>query len=168
MNPHNHSVIGKEHPYSHQIQIGSVIGFFLILILDFFFIRFLTQEVEDIIPLYFRVPLFLFLVIYAFILVNYSHNKIFSKSNESPHLVSSGVYSYTRHPMYLSILVLLLSFLVLSLSFLSFIPWIIAVFLFNRMVIFEENELINILGDEYRNYMKRVPRWIPRPSFRRT
>jgi protein-S-isoprenylcysteine O-methyltransferase Ste14 len=53
-------------------------------------------------------------------------------------------------------------------SFLSFIPWIIAVFFFNRMVIFEENELINILGDEYRNYMKRVPRWIPRPSFRRT
>ena len=95
---------------------------------------------------------------------NSSHNKVFSSSDESTGIISDGVYSYLRHPMYLSVLMLLLAFVVLSVSFLSFIVWIIAFFLFDRMVIFEENELIKILGKEYRDYTKHVPRWIPRLS----
>jgi protein-S-isoprenylcysteine O-methyltransferase Ste14 len=66
--------------------------------------------------------------------------------------------------MYLSILLLLIAFTALTVSFLSFIVWLIAFILFNRMVIFEESELIKILGKEYEEYMKQVPRWIPRPT----
>jgi protein-S-isoprenylcysteine O-methyltransferase Ste14 len=66
--------------------------------------------------------------------------------------------------MYISVLVLLLSFYFISLSFLALIVWFIAVFFFDRMMIFEEAELLKALGTEYREYMNQVSRWIPRVS----
>jgi protein-S-isoprenylcysteine O-methyltransferase Ste14 len=161
MNSHNHEGIGPEHPYSHMIQISSVIAFFLVWILDVFVIHF-ASEISNSIHLVIRVVLFLIFVTFSFFLFNSSHDKVFSHSNEPKGLISSGVYSYIRHPMYLSVLVLLLAFTILTFSLLSFIPWIIAVILFDRMVIFEEGELVKIMGNEYHEYMKQVPRWIPR------
>jgi protein-S-isoprenylcysteine O-methyltransferase Ste14 len=159
---HNHKPgIGYEHPNSHQIQIGSVIAFFLVWLLDTFIIQF-ALEIRNLIPIAFRLILFVLFVIVSYLLFNFSHQKIFLPSDQKSQLVTDGAYSYIRHPMYLSIIVLLLAFFLSSFSFLSLLPLFVAIFFFNKMMTFEETELLNILGIEYQNYMSQVPRWIPR------
>jgi len=153
--------IGYEHPNSHHIQIGSIVVFFLVWLFDTFFIEF-ALDIRNFIPFVIRLILFVIVALFSYLLINSSHKKIFLPSDQKPQLVTDGVYSYVRHPMYLSIIVLLLAFSLLSVSFLSLISWVISIFLFNRMMIFEEAELLKIPGIEYRDYMNQVPRWIPR------
>lgn len=155
--------IGYEHPYSHHIQIGSVVVFFIILLLDSFLIQF-ALDVRNIVPLALRVIFFIIGLTVSCLLFNYSHEKIFLPPGQKSQLVTDGAYSYVRHPMYLSVLVLLLSFYFISLSFLALIVLLIAVFFFDRMMIFEEAELLKVVGTEYREYMNQVSRWIPRVS----
>ena len=109
--------IGYEHPYSHHIQLGSVIAFILVWIFDSFFFQF-ALDVRNLVPLPFRLIFFVISLLVAYLLFNYSHEKIFSPSDQGSRLVTDGAYSYVRHPMYLSVLVLLLAFYFSSLSFL--------------------------------------------------
>jgi protein-S-isoprenylcysteine O-methyltransferase Ste14 len=80
-------------------------------------------------------------------------------------LVTSGVYSIVRHPMYLAGIVIF-----------TFNPHITAhgltvtiladlYFLFGAFI--EERRFLRIFGDQYREYMKRVPRLIPKLRPRR-
>ena len=156
--------IGYEHPYSHHIQIGSIVVFFIVWFFDTFLIEF-ALDIRNLIPFIIRLILFVIVAIVSYLLINSSHKKIFLPSDQKLRLVTDGVYSYVRHPMYLSIIVLLFAFSLLSISFLSLVSWVIAVILFDRMMMFEEAELLKILGNEYQNYMNQVPRWIPRIFF---
>jgi protein-S-isoprenylcysteine O-methyltransferase Ste14 len=79
-------------------------------------------------------------------------------------LVRTGVYGIVRHPMYLAGIVIFtlnpyVSVNRLTVSFLAD-----AYFVYGALM--EERRLIGRFGDDYRNYMKEVPRFIPR--FRRT
>ncbi|MHA2167691.1 MAG: hypothetical protein ACXAAT_17740, partial [Candidatus Hodarchaeales archaeon] len=106
--------IGYEHPNSHQIQIGSIVAFFIIWLLDSFLIQF-ALDIRNIVPLALRVILFIIGLIVSYLLFNYSHEKIFLPPGQKSQLVTDGAYSYVRHPMYISVLVLLLSFYFISL-----------------------------------------------------
>ena len=157
------SGVGFEHPYSHQIMIGSAIFFFLVWILDSFLFQ-VFVDIRNLVPFVLRIFLFLITTGLSFLLMNTSQKKIFSPPKDSTGLVSDGIYAVVRHPLYLSIPVLYLAFVFLSFSLISSIPVFITFFFFNWMVEFEEEELVKILGNEYVTYMRNVPRWIPRPK----
>ncbi|MHA1978313.1 MAG: methyltransferase family protein [Candidatus Hodarchaeales archaeon] len=155
--------VGIEHPYSHQIMIGSAVFFFFTWIFDTFFIQ-LFVDLRNGVSIVIRIILFVLTISLSFILMNKSQKKIFSQSHDRTGLVSDGVYALVRHPLYLSIPILYIAFTFLSLSILSIISIIFIFYFFNVMVDFEEKELVKILGDGYRNYMNNTPRWIPRLS----
>ncbi len=163
MSSHHQPGLGIEHPYSHQIMIGSAVFFFLTWILDTFFLQ-LFIDLRKSIPLIFRIVIFTITLVLAFILMNSSQKKIFSESQTEPGLVSDGIYALVRHPLYLSIPLLYMAFSLLSVSILSFFSILFIFIFFDRMVVFEEKELVNILGDVYREYTQLTPRWIPRFS----
>ncbi len=76
-------------------------------------------------------------------------------------LQTNGIYSYTRNPMYVT---LLLIYLGLALQFgnwwtLILAPFLIA-FITYRVIRPEERYLTRAFGEEYMNYQKRVRRWI--------
>jgi protein-S-isoprenylcysteine O-methyltransferase Ste14 len=78
-------------------------------------------------------------------------------------LVAVGFYRYVRNPMYVGI------FLTLIGHFLWFGYWYLLIyafvvfFCFNAFVImYEEPTLKRNFGAAYEEYLKRVPRWIPR------
>ncbi len=81
---------------------------------------------------------------------------------ESSHsLVRSGIYQYTRNPMYLGFALLLLALCGLSGSLYSLIVpplfiWYVTVF----QVIPEEKVLHGIFGARYTQYKKKVRRWL--------
>ena len=76
-------------------------------------------------------------------------------------LVTSGIYSITRNPMYVGMLLLLIA-LVLWLGALSPVLAVIAFFLIiDRFQIKgEEQALTHIFGKSFQDYAARVPRWL--------
>lgn len=77
------------------------------------------------------------------------------------HIVTTSVYSYTRNPMYLSMVILLIAFTFLfnDLWFLLLIPFFIIV-MQKGVIEREELYLENKFGNEYIEYKERVRRWI--------
>ncbi|MCK5345795.1 MAG: isoprenylcysteine carboxylmethyltransferase family protein [Candidatus Heimdallarchaeota archaeon] len=95
---------------------------------------------------------------------------VFGKGTPAPwdppkKLVIEGPYKYVRNPMITGALLILAaeSLLLGSWS----IAWWMAIFLIMNMIyfpFFEERELENRFGEEYRKYKQEVPRWIPKIS----
>jgi protein-S-isoprenylcysteine O-methyltransferase Ste14 len=63
--------------------------------------------------------------------------------------------------MYLGSLLVLLGFFFATLSLLSLLVWIGLFVFFDRMATYEERDLYRILGEQYFNYQRQVPKWLP-------
>ena len=76
-------------------------------------------------------------------------------------IVDTGIYAYTRNPMYLGHLIFMLG---LTITFYSIPAALLAafhVFWFQRRVLDDEVHLHAALGGAYLHYVARVTRWIP-------
>jgi protein-S-isoprenylcysteine O-methyltransferase Ste14 len=78
-------------------------------------------------------------------------------------LVATGFYRYVRNPMYVGILATIIGHF-LWFEHWSLLIYAIVVFLaFNTFVTYyEEPTLKNKFGPTYEDYLKKVPRWIPK------
>jgi protein-S-isoprenylcysteine O-methyltransferase Ste14 len=76
-------------------------------------------------------------------------------------IVTSGVYRFSRNPMYLGILLLLLALAAYQSHALSF-AWVAGFAAYmNRFQIGPEERVLNsMFGDEYRAYTRAVRRWL--------
>jgi len=91
-----------------------------------------------------------------------------NKTTINPHapqktsrLVMSGVYRYTRNPMYVGIMLVLASWALYLSHILPLLLLPVFLFYMNRFqVIPEEQILEQHFGDEYVNYKHRVRRWL--------
>lgn len=86
-----------------------------------------------------------------------------SVSQHKEHaLVTTGIYSYIRHPSYLG---LHLMFMALGFSMLNYMAVLVLIAsswaLLNIRIKIEEAELIRIFGDEYRDYVRRTSAMVP-------
>jgi len=73
-------------------------------------------------------------------------------------VVGSGIYAVVRHPQYLGFILFVLALVLMSQHWLSVISWIMGSTLFYRDVLREEQMSIEKFGDDYKRYMKKVPR----------
>lgn len=158
---HSHG-IGKEHPRSHEFQLIGIILFLIIWGIDSLF-SFTTQLSSEI-PWQLRLLILIVAVLIALRLVNGSHKLVLEGVDKTnPKVVDKDVYAVVRHPMYFAYIIGFLALIQLTMSLISIVPFIIAFFLLNLIAAYEEKELVEILGQEYLDYMKKVPRWIPNP-----
>ena len=128
---------------------------------DTFFIRrtvFLNQQI----PVYFRIPLAVMLLILAFYLARTGLRTVFGGVSKETGVIREGVFNIVRHPIYLSEILLYLGFLMLSLSLAALIVWLIACIFLHCISRIEERLLVDRFGDEYSQYMEEVPMWFPR------
>ncbi|MBN1162038.1 MAG: isoprenylcysteine carboxylmethyltransferase family protein [Dehalococcoidales bacterium] len=79
---------------------------------------------------------------------------------------TSGVYRYSRHPMYLSMIFVYLAVSVAAASWLFFIITVATFFLQSYQVSKEERFCLDTYGSAYRDYMETTPRWIGLPKTR--
>ncbi len=75
-------------------------------------------------------------------------------------LVTSGVYSIVRHPLYLAGIIIFTFNPHLTVNSLTITVLADVYFLFGAFI--EERRFLAIFGDQYREYMTRVPRIIPK------
>lgn len=76
-------------------------------------------------------------------------------------LVSHGIFSQSRNPIYLAMAMILLGICVLfanliNLAVVAFFVWYITTF----QILYEEDALRKVFGAEYEEYCKKVRRWI--------
>lgn len=91
-----------------------------------------------------------------------------ARTTVNPHLpdlasslVTSGIYQYTRNPMYLGMVMVLVSVILYCGSLLSVVwlfafAWYMTVF----QIVPEERTMHDLFGEEYEEYCERVRRWI--------
>jgi len=83
------------------------------------------------------------------------------KPENSSSVVKNGVYKYTRNPMYLGLLIVLISCAIYFGSGYSLLMIPIFIWYMNTYQIKPEEEmLVQLFGDEYRGYKQKVRRWI--------
>ena len=77
------------------------------------------------------------------------------------HLISSGVYRFTRNPVYLGFLLILIGISLNTGSYWGILLAPLLVILFKRLVIGPEEEyLASRFGEEFKSYRSKVRRWI--------
>lgn len=86
------------------------------------------------------------------------------RSRHVQRLVTYGIFSWTRNPLYVGNALIWMGFTIVS-GVLWFLP--VAALLFaleyTLIVRYEEGVLESIFGEGYLAYRRRTPRWIPRP-----
>lgn len=82
------------------------------------------------------------------------------RPHKASKLVTSGIYRFSRNPMYLGLLMLLIAafFYLSALSGLIVVPLFI-VYMNNFQIGPEEDVLEAMFGEEYRQYCEQVRRW---------
>jgi protein-S-isoprenylcysteine O-methyltransferase Ste14 len=77
-------------------------------------------------------------------------------------LITTGIYAHVRHPQYLGFLLLTLGINFLWTTFSTLILWPVLVLLYYRLAKEEEKSMEDKFGEEYREYKRAVPMFIPR------
>ncbi len=73
-------------------------------------------------------------------------------------LVDTGVYSIVRHPQYLAGLLIILALILMTQHWLSVTAGVVAFVAFYIDTLVADPRLVEKFGEEYREYMNRVPR----------
>ena len=84
-----------------------------------------------------------------------------TKPETASVLVSNGVFSYSRNPMYLGMLIIIIGFSIIHnlIAIIVFMPlWII--YMINFQIIPEEEAMKILFKEEFLNYSKKTRRWI--------
>jgi protein-S-isoprenylcysteine O-methyltransferase Ste14 len=110
----------------------------------------------------------LILLVGFLILINPVFKFIKSKTTVNPvkfkkvnKLVTSGIYKYSRNPMYLGMILIIISTSIFYLNYYSLVTPFIFYFWINRFQIKrEEIFLKEKFGKEYLSYMSKTRRWI--------
>ena len=107
----------------------------------------------------------------GFLLLQWAQNTLSNNWSDTPrmmkeqHLITSGPYQWIRHPIYTAFL------LILGATFFISANWLIGLSFIGMTALeiasrigFEESLMIEYFGNEYREYMKRTGRILPKLS----
>jgi len=158
---HQHrSDLTGEHAFSDIGQLILLIIFLTVWIADSFVFKystFLTQYISN----YIRVPIALIVLIMSGLLAGFGLNTVFKEVREESQVITSGVFSIVRHPIYLGSILLYLGFTLLSLSLLSTLVWFLIIIFYYIISRYEERLLTQKFGSAYEEYKKKVPMLLP-------
>lgn len=77
-----------------------------------------------------------------------------------PSLVKTGVYGYSRNPIFMSVMLCQLGFFLLLPSIFSLVCLLLGCFFIVRQVSVEERFLLRCFGTDYQQYQAKTPRWL--------
>jgi protein-S-isoprenylcysteine O-methyltransferase Ste14 len=79
---------------------------------------------------------------------------------ESTHLKVSGLFQFSRNPMYLGVYATILAAVLYTLNPIVLLAGVFVVAVHHRIVLAEEQHLQKAFGEEYANYCRRVRRYL--------
>jgi protein-S-isoprenylcysteine O-methyltransferase Ste14 len=97
----------------------------------------------------------------GFILISAGWRVLYQAQREG-RLAETGIYARVRHPQYDGFVLVMFGFLLQWPTILTLAMFPVLVVMYWRLAKIEERESIAAFGDAYRDYMRRVPAFIPR------
>lgn len=161
--PRGREDLCEEHPRGDLGQIIFAVVFAAVWGLDSFVLK-LTTLAASYVPLYVRLPVAAALLGISLYLTVKGHGAVFGEVRMPPSVIRDGVFSWTRHPLYLSAILVYLGLVVSTLSIAAFMLWVVICIFYDRISAYEEDRLVSRFGEEYAEYTRQVPRWLPRPG----
>jgi len=163
---HQHrSDLTGEYVFGDMGQLILLVVFLVVWIADSFVFKystFLTQYISN----YIRVPIALIILTISGLLAGFGLNTVFGKTRKEPQVITTGVFSIVRHPIYFGSILLYLGFILLSLSLLSVLIWFIIIIFYYMISRYEEKLLTQRFGSTYEEYKKKVPMLFPIKIFK--
>lgn len=153
--------LAGEYRWGDAVQNLFIIIFFIGIILDIFLLK-ISASLQNSFPWYFRIIAFIPLIFVALYFLQRSHKMVFKEERKKLMVINTDIFARVRHPMYFGSILIYLAFVVLSLSLVSLVLFILVVIFYYYICRYEENLLIEKLGDEYKNYKKKVPMLFPK------
>jgi protein-S-isoprenylcysteine O-methyltransferase Ste14 len=157
---HRDDLIG-EYKFGDAGQLILSCLFFTVWIADSFFFKY-TTSLNQIVPLAVRLPVGIVLLGLSAYLARTGMYIVFGEKREKPAVIKKGVFGYIRHPVYLSEILLYPGLLMMSISLAASVVWLIGIGFLYYISRYEEKALLAHFGEDYKQYMKEVPMWIPR------
>ena len=157
----NRMDLAGEYRWGDTGQIVLLIVFIIGMIYDLFLLK-ISDSWQYVFPWYFRILVFIPLIFLACYFAQRAHRIVFQQERDELILINKDVFSMIRHPMYFGSILIYLGFVILSFSVIALIVFITIFVFYYYLCRYEEQILIEKLGDQYRNYMKIVPMFIPR------
>jgi protein-S-isoprenylcysteine O-methyltransferase Ste14 len=133
--------------------------FLAVWIVDSFVLRYSTF-LAYYVPIYIRIPIAVVFLFVSGYLAKTGLDTVFDK-RQTPGVVSEGVFSLVRHPIYLGSMLFYLALLALTLSLAAALVWFIVIVFYHFLARYEEKQLLQKFGAEYEKYMQKVPMWLP-------
>ena len=153
--------LAGEHRWGDVGQLFMLSVFIVGLLLDLFVVK-VSSSWQSVMPWYARVIIFIPLFFISGYFAKTGLKKVFMEERKKLQVIQSGVFGIVRHPIYLGSILVFLSFVILSLSFLALIIWVVIAIFYYYLCRYEEAILIEKLGSDYKDYMKKVPMLIPK------
>ena len=158
MSEHKHAHLAGEKPGSHRTQTIVMVVFFFVWIADSFILRF-TTFLWSFTYFWVFAGVGAIVLILAAYFMNESHKYLFDTHTEG--LMTSGVFSRVRHPMYLGTHLVYLGLAIITFSLAALVVWMIAFAFYDTLANYEEMKLEERFGEEFHQYQKTVRKWVP-------
>jgi protein-S-isoprenylcysteine O-methyltransferase Ste14 len=154
-----HDLAG-EHWFTDRGQVLFACLFAAVWVSDSFFLNYSTFPTQYMLVSV-RIPIGITLLALAGYLSGKGLHIVFGEKRQKPSVIQKGVFGVVRHPIYLAEILLYLGLLVLNMSLAALGVWIAAIIFLHYVSRYEEKLLIERFGEEYKQYMRRVPMWLP-------
>lgn len=88
--------------------------------------------------------------------------RVLYKAQQEHTLAKTGLYRYMRHPQYTAFILVMFGFLIQWPTLLTMLMFPVLVWVYTRLALREERQVIEEFGEEYTNYAKVTPAFIPK------
>src|SRR4030042_1036843 len=156
----NRPDLAGEHKFGDAGQMIILVIFLTVWILDSFVFKFSTFLNEYARWYFLVIPGIIILALAGFF-VGSGLKTVFGEVRNPPQVITKGVFSIVRHPVYLGSIMTILGLTIMTLSLFSLIIWLIIVIFYYYISRHEEKLLLARFGKEYEDYMKEVPMLFP-------
>lgn len=156
----NKNNLAGEHAFTDIGQLVLLVIFLAAWITDSFLFHY-SVSAAAFIPVYIRLPVGIAILIVSAVFVLPAHKAVFGKAIQKPHVITDGVYSHVRHPMYLGSWLFFFGLVITTLSLISAAVSIVILVFYCLVSRYEEKLLLQKFGIEYQKYKARVPMLFP-------
>ena len=153
--------LAGEHPQGDRYQLYAFISFTAAVLIDHFFLGW-ASSFRSVVPFGARLPITLLIVLFGLFLSLSGIHTVFSEYTEQPRMITSSLFSFVRHPVYLGALLVYIGLLVFLLSPLALVVFVAVIFLYDWLAQDEEARMLKVFGQRYEVYRLQTPRWLPK------
>jgi len=139
--------LAGEYRWGDTGQIIFLIVFIIGMISDLFLFK-ISDSWQNVFAWYFRIAVLIPLLFIAGYFSQRAHKIVFQQERDELIVIKTDVFAMIRHPMYFGSILIYLGFVFLSFSVIALIVFFIIVIFYYYLCRYEEQILIEKLGDE--------------------